>query len=221
MNEAPKAGPAEGDSRAERLVGASVALLAGLDSVSPGALVRVAQRLMMHQTTRGWPFRLAMQMGQPGLELIDPEALEIPDSIEADDAARMREALPKLATLLQRTADDVMELMPTLPAADGRLLLPETGPEPPEEMALVLADEAVATIANASDEALRADLALVLRGLTLILRKDSSPGVVTLLLQLLERVEEHEQELLSAFAPLLSDAQKERLGQLRPTRPLA
>lgn len=217
MNDIPKIGPAEGDSRAERLVGASVALLAGLDSVSPGALIRVAQRLMMHQTTRGWPFRLAMQMGQPGLELIDPEALEIPDTIEESDAARMREALPKLASLLQHTADEVMQLLPSLPAVEGRLLLPSEGPEPPDELLLVLADEAVATIANAGDEALRADLPLVLRGMTLILRKDSGPGVVTLLQRLLERVEEHEQELMSAFGPLLSDAQKERLGQLRPT----
>ncbi len=196
----------------DMLIGWTRGLLSGVPSVSRMVFVHLAQRIVLLLTTRGMLTQLAVRMGKPGLELEDPAALETPEDMPPEQAREIKSQLPDVKVLIKRVAGDMAEMLQDSPGENGRIVIRGDESHPvPDGFSTVLLEEAYAIIFAGSDELLRAELDLVLKGLSILLEDFDDPGAVELPSLLLQRAPEQREKIIETLTPFCSGEQRKLL----------
>jgi hypothetical protein len=193
------------------LADAVFSVLQGIPAVSPRGFIHIAQRLVLANHTDGGSTVLALKMGRPGLELEEANALEIPEEVPEENAAKLKEALASVSDLMRQVKMDAEQLVREL-EKDGRVPVPqETAIPAPDSMTRIIMDEAAALILVGAEEAVEDDLDLVVAGLSNFIGKSNDPNAVNLALTLVERLPHHKDLILERLQPCCSESQWNRL----------
>ncbi|MBU1054844.1 MAG: tetratricopeptide repeat protein [Proteobacteria bacterium] len=187
-------------------------LLYGISSVSKVVFVHLAQRMALLISTQGILTQLAVTMGRPGLELENPTALEMPENMPSEQIKDLRPRLAGFKALVKRVAEDIKDILQDCNEQNGRIVLHEDLSHPvPDELQTVLLDEAAAIILAGSDELLLAELDLVLKGLSILLKDVDDPAAIGLPTTLLRRLPDQRDKIVNTLKPFCSEIQKKLL----------
>ncbi|MFH2043583.1 MAG: DUF3856 domain-containing protein [Pseudomonadota bacterium] len=187
-------------------------LLHGVPSVSRVVFVHLAQRIALLISTQGILTQLAVRMGKPGLELEDPTALEMPEDMPPEQIQELKSRLAYIKALMKTMVEDINDRLRDYPEQNGRIVLNEDlSCTVPDGLSTVLLDEAAAIILVGSDELLRAELDLVLKGLSILLKDEDDPAAIGLPTTLLRRLPDQREKIVNTLKPFCSERQKKLL----------
>ncbi len=192
----------------ENLIEWTHGLLRGIYSVSNNVFIHLVQRIVLLMSDYHQLTQLAVMMGRPGLELEDTPSLKLPGKVPPEKAKELKQLLKNIKELINQVGQDVGEKIETATGEDGRIAVLEiTSGSVPEGLAAVLLDEATAIIMAGSEELLRAELDLVLKGLSIQIKETDDPAAMDLTSLLLEKLPDDRDTIVGLLAPLCSDEQ--------------
>ncbi len=136
----------------------------------------------------------------------------IPEEMPDEQAREIKSKLPEVKALIKRVGKYMEETLGHHPEKNGRIVLrQDEALQAPDGLSAVLIEEAYAIIIAGSDELLRADLDLVLKGLTVLLEEIDDANAMMLPTHLLQRLPEEREKIVETLRPLCSEEQVEVL----------